>query len=469
MKTSRKIDSNKVNRSVISVVERNICVGCGTCAVVCTEQCLKMIFNKYGELIPVVNGTCTKCGLCYSICPFGNENQNESQLSIELSAKHIGINSDEILGNYTGCYVGFVQSRKQRWQRSSGGLATWFLAELLRQDKVDIVLCVMTNRNPQKLFTFSSLSDPGRVLSSAKSCYYPVEWSGVLRDVISDKKRFAVIGLPCYLKSLRRYAIINSEVRDLCRVLVGITCGQNKSKLFADYLIRMSGGDPQRVQRISFREKILESPASDFAFSFFTDEKTKGSIQWSKGYGHAFIDGYFKLNACNYCDDVFADVADISFMDAWLDPWKSDCTGTNLVITRSVECQSILDDGHYSNEINIEKISAIDIARSQKGVVSNKTEGLAFRLSVLSGQNGKPLLKKRVDPSPAPGFFKRMMILDTWKVQEASKKAMIAQQDAGHGISVFQREFHRSTRRIRLIRGIINLTGKMMARIKRIW
>ena len=39
---------------------------------------------------------------------------------------------------------------------------------------------------------------------------------------------------------------------------------------------------------------------------------------------------YFKHNACNFCDDVFGETADITFMDAWLPEYVRDYKGTSL-------------------------------------------------------------------------------------------------------------------------------------------
>ena len=34
--------------------------------------------------------------------------------------------------------------------------------------------------------------------------------------------------------------------------------------------------------------------------------------------------GYFKYKACDFCDDIFAECADITVGDAWLSRYKKD-------------------------------------------------------------------------------------------------------------------------------------------------
>lgn len=39
--------------------------------------------------------------------------------------------------------------------------------------------------------------------------------------------------------------------------------------------------------------------------------------------------------ACDFCDDVFAETADIALGDAWLPEYVQDGNGTNVVVTRN--------------------------------------------------------------------------------------------------------------------------------------
>ena len=55
--------------------------------------------------------------------------------------------------------------------------------------------------------------------------------------------------------------------------------------------------------------------------------------------------GAFQPAACNSCDDVFAETADVVFGDAWLPQYTDDWRGTNVVVTRSPEADRILADG----------------------------------------------------------------------------------------------------------------------------
>ena len=65
----------------------------------------------------------------------------------------------------------------------------------------------------------------------------------------------------------------------------------------------------------------------------------------------ALLFDYFKLNPCNYCDDVFAELADVVFMDAWLPKYSKDPLGHSLVINRNKAFTFIFNQISKSQDI----------------------------------------------------------------------------------------------------------------------
>ena len=49
-------------------------------------------------------------------------------------------------------------------------------------------------------------------------------------------------------------------------------------------------------------------------------------------FGYLWVNEVGGLRSCLFCDDVFAELADATFMDAWLPEYAADRCGTNLVI-----------------------------------------------------------------------------------------------------------------------------------------
>src|SRR3546814_4465059 len=92
--------------------------------------------------------------------------------------------------------------------------------------------------------------------------------------------------------------------------------------------------------------------------------------------------GMFQLGACDFCDDIFAETADVCLGDAWLPQYDSDWRGTNIVISRHADIDQLLREGARSGEILLEDINADLMAQSQGGNFRHRWDGLSVRLEI---------------------------------------------------------------------------------------
>src|SRR5690606_12515068 len=91
--------------------------------------------------------------------------------------------------------------------------------------------------------------------------------------------------------------------------------------------------------------------------------------------------GFFQNSACNFCDDVVAETADIAFGDAWVEPYSSDGRGTNVVIARTPEMLDLVRSALQQDRLSLEEVDAEFIVRTQEAGLRHRREGLAYRLS----------------------------------------------------------------------------------------
>lgn len=361
------------------------CIGCGVCAGVCPSKRLSMRMNSAGQYQPVtLGGDCPpNCTICSRVCPFGTTEENESTLAEALYGQIDGTSLHPVGGYSIASYVGHVLPPGQRFKRSSGGIASWVLSELLRTSKVDRVICVVGTGNGDKLFRYAVLDRPADVLASSRSCYYPVELSEVLQEILRHEARYAIIGPPCFVKALRLASGVNKRLRHRLTHVLGLVCGQSQSTLLAEYLCALCGVDPRCMTGASFRVKSLDRPASDFGFQFSWDEggviRSK-TIFWSEGIGLAWQFGFFRPSACDLCDDIFAETADAAFMDAWLPQFETEARGSTIALVRTPEIRAILQDGIAQQSLFLEEIPLEQTVASQKGLERKKRGDLAKRL-----------------------------------------------------------------------------------------
>ena len=89
--------------------------------------------------------------------------------------------------------------------------------------------------------------------------------------------------------------------------------------------------------------------------------------------------GAFRLKACDFCDDIVGEVADISFGDAWLDKYRSDSKGTNLIIIRNKIIDEIFQKGLLDNTFYTEDISSSEVVKSQDASFRHRRHGVKHR------------------------------------------------------------------------------------------
>jgi len=380
---------------ITTVVENDLCIGCGLCAALCPAGTLAMQWNRYGEYNPEEVTPCTtKCGLCLKVCPFADTGENEDTIGKGLYGGVPGINHQPETGYYLTACVGY--SKEHRLTSASGGMATWLLETLLTESVVDHIICVAPTGDPEKLFTFRVFDTAEGVRTGAGSAYYPVELSAVIRHISEIPGRYAVTGLPCFIKAVRLAQLRNAKLQERVVVTVGLACGQLKSRHFTDYIAALAGVKG-KVTWVCYRGKSPEYPASNYHYAFTTADGEGCRILWDEGIAEAWTNSWFTPKACGYCDDIFAECADVTCMDAWLSEYSKDYRGTNLLVTRSPLIQDLLSKSTQEGDIRTNPIPIQDVIRSQAGVVEFKRHYLAYRLH-LGWKNGQKLPGKRVSP-----------------------------------------------------------------------
>jgi hypothetical protein len=109
--------------------------------------------------------------------------------------------------------------------------------------------------------------------------------------------------------------------------------------------------------------------------------------------------GYFKLKACDWCDDIAGETADITLGDAWLPQFQQDPKGHNILIVRHPELQKILNNAVEKGNISLTSQTPHTVFQSQAGNYRHRREGLGVRIQ-RAQQQGVEHPRKRPQPNP---------------------------------------------------------------------
>ncbi len=366
-----------------TVIEGGYCIGCGACTAV-QDSAYEMEMDEWGQYQASSDEASSGDTGAKNVCPFSEEARDETQIGRALYGEHATF--EEHVGFYQSCYAGHVTEGDFRVEGSSGGMAKWVLYELLRRDLVDQVIQIVAQApapEDNTIYGYSVFETPGEVVEGSKSVYYPVEMSGALEYIREHAGRYAITGIPCFIKALRLLSSQESVFDDRIEYCVGLVCGHLKSKRYADMIAWQFGVEPGNLSYIDFRKHLPDTKANEKGVEVEPIDGLKEVADpeiVQNLFGTDYNRGFFQYKACNYCDDVVGETADISVGDAWLDEYLDDGAGTSIVVTRHPMMEKLVKEGVSDGRLHLDNVGADTVAESQAGGFRQRREGLAYRL-----------------------------------------------------------------------------------------
>lgn len=234
--------------------------------------------------------------------------------------------------------------------------------------------------NNGTLFSYTVSNSIEEINQGAKTRYYPIEISQVVEFVKNNNGKYAFVGVPCFVKTIKRLALVDQDFCNKLKFTVSIFCGHLKSAAFGESLAWQLGVEPGNIQRIDFRHKIPTLPANEYVIEITDNESKVHVSEMSKLRGKDWGMGAFRLKACDFCDDIVGELADVSFGDAWLDKYKPDSKGTNLIIIRNEIINSIFEKGFVDKTFYTEDITSSEIVQSQNASYRHRRNGVKYRI-----------------------------------------------------------------------------------------
>jgi coenzyme F420-reducing hydrogenase beta subunit len=389
-------DVHKEARSTLvsprDIVDSGLCIGCGACA------SAGMRWDRDRFLKPVASSD------WYDVpsetfshhCPFSPAAPNEDVIASERFAQ--APQTDARIGRFEAAYVGFAAENPFRSQGSSGGLTSWVAAELLRKGMVDAVAHVspVDPKTSGRFFEYRISSSLDELSAGAKSRYYPVELSRVLAQIRSMPGRYAIIGIPCLIKAIHLLRRMDPVIRERVTHTLGLFCGHMKSAAMIESFAWQLGAQISGVRALDYRIKDESRPANWYRAHLELEDGSAVARDWWHLADGDWGAGFLQNPACDWCDDVVGETADISFGDAWVEPHSSDGRGTNVVIVRTDELKRLIEAARTDGRLELAPVDADFIVRTQAAGLRHRRDGLAYRLT---WRRRRLMPRKRVAPA----------------------------------------------------------------------
>lgn len=397
------------------VARSGLCIGCGGCLAIAAPDGAAMAWDKQGFRKPAgpEPWLAAPDARLARTCPFSPTVANEDMIA-EARFPQAAV-ADARIGRFQSAWVGHAEEGAFRTDGSSGGMVSWVAAELLRRGLIDGVAHVVPS-DPENgsFFTYRISRTLQDLRGGAKSRYYPVDMAEVLREIRETPGRYAVIGVPCFIKAVHLLRAEDPILRDRIAFTLGLFCGHQKSARLVESFAWQLDTPMNEVTAVDYRLKDASRPANWYrAHLTLQDGSTRGQDWWHLADGD-WGAGFFQNSACSYCDDVVAETADIAFGDAWLEPYSSDGRGTNVVIVRSPELHALLGEAIGDRRLLLEEVNRDFVEATQAAGLRHRREGLSWRLS-WPKRGLKPI--KRVPPLAGDQPLRRRAVyLLRWEI-----------------------------------------------------
>lgn len=351
-------------KNITSIVEDNLCTGCGTCISLCPKNAIMIkLDEKKGRFIPELDeNSCNSCGICYAACP--GKGIDYKQFNLNLFGKEP---ENILVGNFLNAYAGYSNNTELRNNSSSGGLITQILVYALENKIIDGALVTRMKKNkPLEPEPFVARTKE-EIIEAAQSKYCPVPANIALKEILDAPKeeRFAVVGLPCHINGIREAEQINKKLKEKIVLHIGLMCNHTPNFWATKLFLEKQNINEKDLLQIKYRGNGWPG--------YMEIQTHKNKIDIPLPVYWKFIGSqHFYLQNCLTCNDGIAELADISFGDAWLPEYNGDNTGTSICLIKNTDTKEILMEVKSAGEIELEEIDVNKIIESQSGMLYMK-------------------------------------------------------------------------------------------------
>jgi coenzyme F420 hydrogenase subunit beta len=284
------------------IIKAEECCGCGACIAYCESQNFNVIeMEGYSPRIKNEKSidNCTKCGVCYYICP----------QTIPLLKELIDVHGNEDkIGHIIKILAAKTLNSKLKKIGQDGSVVTTILTYLFDKHEIDTAIVSEFDKNlkpiPKIIFDKEDLLKSAGTRYSISSQVLPLkDLYNISKEIIMEKKifdidqlRMAFVGTPCQCRAIRKMQFLHVKPAHVIKYIISLFCFENFEyyKLY-DILRKETKVNPCHIKKTWIKK--------NFFITTKKDEEIEVDIK--------------KLNLavrkhCSSCDDFTGRLSDIS-------------------------------------------------------------------------------------------------------------------------------------------------------------
>lgn len=342
--------------SIRTIIESDLCIGCGACLYACNHSNLEMVFNeKKGMFEPKLrNETLCKSCNCINVCPSNIMDYED------LSQYRFGSSSNSDIGHVVAVYLAQNVDMKANLTASSGGIIKETLKFYLETGKVDTVIALKQiegiNYKPVRIHNSREINMlPG-------SIYHNVDFSDAIRLIQEAYSKLALVAIPCQLEGIYSYIrMCEPELINKISLTIGLICGWTYNHHALKAICQYVNIPYEQLTDISYRGG---GPVGKLKMYTKSGRVTKVNRRINLKYQAAF-DRSYNLPRCHYCVNHGNFLADLVVGDSWLPGTITTKTGISLLIARTNNVDANLKKMKEDGLVRLLHTGKEDVVESQ--------------------------------------------------------------------------------------------------------
>lgn len=347
------------SRTVVeTIVEADLCSGCGLCAGIMPPGKLRMEMSAQGYLRPhrvgvlsdadedAIARVCPGDGIDFTRLPEAGETPR-----------------DVLWGPLRSVSTGHATDAElRRWGSSGGGISA-LLMHLLESGAVDGVIHVVGSRSQPLRNEVTVSRDRAGVLAGAGSRYAPSAPLATIGALLDGPGRFAFVGKPCDVAGLRALARIDPRVDQSIPVVLSFLCAGIPSEAGTRDVLRALDMAPEEVTALRYR--------GDGWPGFFRAVGADGTpreMDYATSWG-SVLNRHIQWR-CKVCPDGIGEFADVVCADAWYEdktgmPTFNERDGRSLILARTARGEALVAEAEAAGRLATAPLPVGEIEKMQ--------------------------------------------------------------------------------------------------------
>ena len=358
-------------KNIQKITKQRLCVGCGTCTVICPTNAIEIRMNDRGFYEAVVDSSkCTACKLCLEVCPSHVIDFDEMNNFVFNKRA-----SDDLIGNYIRFYVGHAKDNSIYQSGQSGGLITALLVFALEKGFIEGAVVTKMGKTDPLHPKVIIAKNKEELLSATRSKYCSAPVNMIIKEILKRDGKYAVVGLPCQIYALRKLEKLIPQLKDKIVLHMGLFCSHVLSLKVIDFLSYKAGVHKDDIVKFDYRAKEWRGWPGDVSF-----ELRNGTTKFLPRDCRMLTKNFFSPWRCKMCYDHLNEFADVSFGDAWLPEVRKHRKGETIVITRTEKGENLIQKAKEEGVIEVREVSRTTLMQAQKRSIKAKKNWLEAHL-----------------------------------------------------------------------------------------